>query len=249
MTIFSQILAIIISILLLMSLHAFPNFYAKKNVRNIVRIIIFLWMSYVQIQVCYQHVLNNNFQTPGWFYLELCTLSGWITIILMVWPNKLMLQCFFPYAIFGPVLTLIVPNNYPLVTELSFYRFYFGHTAILFGFFYLYWYGFTDYHFSKDTILKSIISGLITIIAVELFNQYFNTNYILGDIEGALGIKLTRPFLFLLTIGVIGPVLIFLSYLPIYFFKPIYDLKNDQFYHSTWIQLVTAKIILKRKQL
>ncbi|AGM25076.1 TMEM164 family acyltransferase [Spiroplasma chrysopicola] len=247
MAIFSQILAIIISILLLISLHAFPNFYAKKNIRHSVRIIIFIWMSYVQIQVCYQHILNNNYQISGWFYLELCTLSGWITIILMVWPNKLILQCFFPFAIFGPVLTLVVPNNYPLISELAFYRFYFGHTAILFGFFYIYWYGFTDYQFSKEAILKTFLTGIIIILAVELFNQYFNTNYIIGDIEGALGIELARPFLFLLTLGGIGPVLIFLSYLPIYFFKPIYDLKNDQFYHQTWIQLLQQKIILKIK--
>ncbi|WP_157087556.1 hypothetical protein [Spiroplasma helicoides] len=120
---------------------------------------------------------------------------------------------------------------------LNWFTFYLGHACILFGGAYLYLYGFTGYKFGKQAIFKAMITGAMVILGVETWNRFFGTNYIIGDITGALGIEDMPRLYVLILIFTVGNIYIALGLSFVYFFKPIYERNNDNQLHKTWCQI------------
>ena len=242
MVIFSWVLAIILSVLLWTTLWIFPNFYAKTTKYCYLRVGIAIWLVIVEADRMWEMLSHGGWQHfSNYFTLYSCTIVAWVALIMLFYPNKIFLDCFFPLGIMGPILTLIFPSKQPTILEWSYYVFYFGHTFTLFGFMYVYLYGLTNYQFSRKTIQTSFITGIIIIVTVELFNQYFGENYIVGDIAWALGLKdLARPWQFLISF-ILGIPIIGLGLLLIYLFKPIYHQQTKVKLHDTWWELLLKK--------
>ncbi|AGM26243.1 hypothetical protein SSYRP_v1c06530 [Spiroplasma syrphidicola EA-1] len=250
---FSWILAITLSFFLWASLWMFPKFYKKTANHWYLRVVVAIWILFVEVERLYIMLRNGGWQHfPNYFTLYSCSIVAWLSIIILFFPHKIFLECFFPLAIFGPILTLLAPSSLPPLTELHYYTFFFGHTFSLFAFLYVYLYGLSDYKLNKDTIknvaIKSILAGLIMLLAVELFNQYFDTNYITGDITGALGLGTwARPWQFVITF-VLGLLMIIIGNAILYFSKPIYAYKSQVKLHDTYWEIWMGKIKAKFKK-
>ncbi|AGM26131.1 hypothetical protein SSYRP_v1c05410 [Spiroplasma syrphidicola EA-1] len=243
MIIFSWILAIFLSIFLVLSLWIFPQFYLKTTKFLYLRIGLAIWLLIVEIDQFWYMLHGDGWKHfANYFTLYSCTIVAWVALIMLIYPNRIFLECFFPLGVMGPILTLIFPSRQPTILEWDFYVFYFGHTMTLFAFLYLYLFGVTNYHFSRQSIQHSFITGIIIILAVELFNQYFNTNYIVGDIAWAIGLKeLARPWQFLISF-ILGIPIIGLGLMITYFFKPIYQYQTHEKLHLTWWEILVKQL-------
>ncbi|WP_368487167.1 hypothetical protein [Spiroplasma sp. DGKH1] len=249
MVIFSWVLAIIIAILLVGSLWVFPNFYFKTTKTWYLRFAIVAWLLITEATQFWEMLSNQGWQHfANYFTLYACTISAWVAIIMLLYPKRIFLDCFFPLGVMGPILTLIFPSKQPTIFEWTYYVFFLGHILTLFGFMYIYLFNFTDYKFSKRAFQFAIITGIIVLALVELFNVYFGTNYIVGDITWALGLKeLPRPWQFVVAFfSGLGIILIGLA-IP-YFFKPIYQYQTNTKLHETWWEILFGKIKTKIKQ-
>ncbi|AGM25208.1 TMEM164 family acyltransferase [Spiroplasma chrysopicola] len=250
---FSWILAIILSFFLWASLWMFPKFYKKTANHWYLRVVMAIWILIVEGQRFYAMLNNGGWQHfPNYFSLYSCSIVAWVSVIILFFPHKIFLECFFPLAIFGPILTLFFPTYLVPLTDFYYYIFFFGHTFSLFAFLYVYLYGLSDFKVKKDTvknvIVKSILTGLIMLLAVELFNQYFDTNYIIGDIAGALGLgDWARPWQFVITF-VLGLLMIIIGDVILYFSKPIYAYKSQVKLHDTYWEIWMHKIKTKLKK-
>ncbi len=248
MVIFSWLLAIFLSLFLWTSLSLFPKFYKNKKTYTSIRLILIVFLLFVQLQrTWYLHLRVNGWGNPAdYFLLYFCSLSAWAAIVILIYPNKRTLNCFFPYMIMGPVVTFIFPTEKPVLWDINFFTFYLSHACTLFTAMYIYLYGYTDYKLSKDSIVWSAVTGFIVVFGVEVYNLYFDQNFIIGDVAGAFNIThLKRPLQLLITfVGGVPFVFIGLSFT--YFFKPIY-IKEGTKVHNTWWENFLIKVKEKRE--
>ncbi|QBQ08161.1 hypothetical protein SGLAD_v1c09620 [Spiroplasma gladiatoris] len=250
----SWVVAIVLALFMWASLSIFPNYYNKKMVYLTIRIVLIIFLLFTQIQrTIYlgpihqnEYIKNPNssayegqewYQNPvNYFLLYFCTLSAWSILIILIYPSKKVMECFFPYMIMGPIVTFIFPTEKPLFWNLGFvnwFTFFFGHACTLFATMFMYLYGHTGYKFNKQAIIKSVITGALVLSCVEVWNFYFGTNFIIGEVQGAFDLKWARPWIMFFTMTV-GSVYLAVGLSFAYFFKPIYEKNNIEKLHLTW---------------
>ncbi|AGM25523.1 TMEM164 family acyltransferase [Spiroplasma chrysopicola] len=255
MTTFYWLIAIVLIVFACLSLNMFPKFYAKTTKKLYLRGIILILIIIVQVSHFISYAMEKGFNNIiSYFYLQVCTITSFALIILLIYPKKIFLECFGPLAITGPLFALAVPLNY-YPSSFWYYEYYFGHGLITYGYLYVYWYGITNYKFDHRTVSRSVIILIIIYLCAELFNNYFGTEYILDTYwymtclfpEGWHMKEWSRPAISAVFFFVIGPVVILIGVLPLWFFKPIYDLQQNQFLHPTWSNVAWAKIKKRKK--
>ncbi|AGM26535.1 hypothetical protein SSYRP_v1c09480 [Spiroplasma syrphidicola EA-1] len=256
MTIFYWLIALVLIIFACLSLNMFPKFYAKTAEKIYLRLIVSLLVVIVQLSHFISYAMEKGFDNIiSYFYLQVCTITSFALIILLIYPKKIFLECFAPLAITGPLFALAVPLEY-YPSSFWYYEYYFGHGVITYGYLYVYWYGITNYKFDRHTVFRSAVTLVIIYLCAELFNNYFGTQYILDTYwymarlfpEGWHMKDWPRPAITAVFLFVIGPVVILIGVLPLRFFKPIYDLQQKQFLHPTWSNILWGKI-KKRKMI
>ncbi|AKX34629.1 hypothetical protein SLITO_v1c10180 [Spiroplasma litorale] len=266
----SWVIAIFLAVGAWASLSIFTNYYNKEKVYLAIRISLITFLLFTQIQrTVYLGPIHQAeyardpesgafigqqwYKNPvNYFLLYFCTISAWTMIIILIYPNKQIMECFFPYMIMGPIVTFIFPTEKPLFWTSNFvnwFTFFFGHAFTLFGTMYVYLYGYTGYKFGKKAIYKSVITGLMTLSMVELYNLYFRTNFIMGEVAGAFNLHWSRPILFVFILAA-GSIYISIGLSFAYFFKPIYDKEQKVKLHNTWWDnlLINIKKIKNKKQ-
>ncbi|AOG61029.1 hypothetical protein SHELI_v1c10820 [Spiroplasma helicoides] len=207
--------------------------------------------------------LNNAYEGQEWyqnpvnyFLLYFCSIAAWATLIVLIFPSKKVMECFFPFMLMGPIVTFIFPTEKPLFWSwsndhwdfINWFTFFFGHGCTLFGTMYIYLYGHTGYKFNKSAVVKSMVTGAIVVLGVETWNRFFGTKFITDDVIGALGLQNWSRFwvmFFLLTVGILY-LSIGLSFA--YFFKPIYEKGNEEKLHDTWWERFVEFTKLKYNQ-
>ncbi|QEH61933.1 hypothetical protein SCHIN_v1c07380 [Spiroplasma chinense] len=248
-------IAIILALFMWASLSMFPKYYKDGRVFLSIRIILIIFLVFNQIErtvylvpIHTREMIESGYLSadtgewgyvPNYFLMYFCTLSAWAAIILLIKPNKWVMDTFFPFMLMGPIVTFIFPTEKPYFWStdpwdvINWFTFYFGHACTLFAAMYLYLYGHTNYKFGRDAIFRSAITAIIVVCGVEVWNQYFGSDYIVGEVAGALELNWPRPYimLFILTVGTVY-LGIGLSFA--YFFKPIYGENAEQKVHNTW---------------
>lgn len=249
------VLAITLALFMWASLSMFPNYYKNDKVFLSIRIILIVFLIFNQVQrtiylgpIHTEELIAKGVLPEGtkwytyptnFFLMYFCTLSAWAAIIALIYPNKITMDTFFPFMIMGPIVTFVFPSEKPFFwssdpwISINWFTFYFGHACTLFAAMYLYLYNHTGYKFGKDAIVRGAISGIVVVLGVEVWNQYFGFNYIVGEIQVALGINWARPYvlLFILSAGTIY-LAVGLSFA--YFFKPIFNENKEVKHHNTW---------------
>ncbi|AGM25369.1 YwaF family protein [Spiroplasma chrysopicola] len=226
---FAHIIAVIISFIVMASLFMFTKFYANKYVNISIRVTSIIWLLITQLYFIINRIIDNPHDINSYIYLELCNMVGWSAIIILIFPTKIQMDTFFPLAIIGPALTILIPKDWNSLVFSNFwyYQFYFGHLVGMYAYFYIYLYGQTKFKFSKQLISRSVLTGTLILSLVEVYNLTFgnNANYIFKDIVGAIGQdQWPQGWQFLFVLCVAGPVFLTVSWTVIYFFKPIYEI-------------------------
>ncbi|QGS52397.1 YwaF family protein [Spiroplasma tabanidicola] len=258
-------IAIVLAVFMWASLSMFPNYYRNKKVYLTIRIVLVVFLLFTEVQrtvylgpIHQQNYIENSnpttyvgqqwYQNPiNYFLLYFCTICSYVIIIILIFPNKLLMECFFPFMIMGPVVTFIFPTEKPLFWDsnfLNWFTFFFGHACIMFGALYMYLYGHTEYKFGKQALLKSMLTGLITVTLVEIYNLYFGTDFIVGEVTGAFGLKWPRPWVLVFILSV-GNLYLWIGLSLTIFFKPIYKKDKDMKLHNTWWEELIIKIKTK----
>ncbi|PPE05746.1 YwaF family protein [Williamsoniiplasma lucivorax] len=232
---------IIISIIVMSSLFIFHKFWAKTAKTYWVRIVILIWMLAVQIWFYIdKDIFNPN--ADKFMYFELCNMVAWTSIILMIFPTKIQVDALLPLAIIGPTLTILIPLNKGFTfAEWEYYQFYFGHLGTLFGYFYIYLYGYTNSKLSWVSIKRSMCYAFIFLTFVMVWNMaysrhnplepapsgqgnlWWGPNYIYGLILFNIGLgSLSLLNQYFMMILVLGPAMMLIAYTILYFVRPLY---------------------------
>ncbi|AVP49262.1 TMEM164 family acyltransferase [Williamsoniiplasma luminosum] len=239
------IVALLVSVILMGSLFVFHKFWAKTTKTYWVRIVIIAWMLVVQISFYVTQDIFNKDKPSTFMYWELCNILAWTSIFLMIFPTKLQLDFFMPLAIIGPGLTIFVPvgEGYSF-SSFWYYQFYLGHLITLFAYFYIYLFGYTKSQFNWTMIRRSYTFAFFLLTFVMIWNMayvpnghnplepvpsgessgnYWGPNYIFGQIINNIGLGyLSLLVQYFLMILVFGPVLLIVSWMILYFTRPIY---------------------------
>ncbi len=253
MNFFSVFFPIFSFIVLLGTLYIFPNFYIKfiinKKVVNILfRVMLITFLLVTQLYFYINFLLANGGYKNwhNWFYLEICNVVNWVAIFLLIFPNKLLLDCTLPLGIAGPSLTILLGSLAVQfkMEEYMYWQFYFGHMTIIFSYLFLYNYGFTKSKFDINIIKRSLTFITIFGLSTEVYNLAFGTNYMISDLVGVFPSINTKDqiYQFLFVFVWIFPLVFSIMYVVIWYFKPIYSCDLKQRINDTWLEKIIKKI-------
>lgn len=254
--ILEYLVSLVISTSVISSLFIFKGFWAKTAKSGWVRGIVFVWMIgwvgyyYYLTLVQDKHAFDDfNTAINKLFYWELCNVVAFVSMILMIFPRKYILDFVLPLAIIGPTLTILTPTEESMAFtfgDARYYQFYLSHLGSLFGFLYVYLYGVTKAEFGWQMVRRSYLFSFFLLTFVLFWNIIFMKggvnplshptdpnditgengffpNFIFRDIINNVNLgHLNMIGQYFMMIMILGPFLLLCAYTVLWFARPMY---------------------------
>ena len=148
--------------------------YKKRNIKIIMFIILSGNMLLYYGSYIYYGVYDWKVHLP----LHFCFISGILFMIYLLNNKKNLYKIIFPLTFIGPLPAIFYPDLTSSFDYFVFYQYFISHHLLMiFSYFILYLDDFTIEF--KDTIKTFILANII-FISMFIFNNIFNTNYIMS---------------------------------------------------------------------
>ena len=180
---FGKIHIICISILIvgLITIYKFRNkikkikFKPAKKIKFSMFLILFLNMTIYYGSYIYYGIYNWKVHLP----LHFCFIAGILFMIYLLTNNRKLYKIIFPLTFIGPLPAIFYPDLSSSLDYFVFYQYFISHHLLMiFSYFILYLDDFTITN--KDTINTFILANII-FVTMAIFNQIFQTNYIMSN--------------------------------------------------------------------
>ncbi len=147
MNIIKIILPMLFVILILNTFFIFPNFYIKlvRNKWSNLSLRMILISVFLIIQFTFYFttlIANNEWENwKNWIFPEICTMLDWMIIVILIFPNKLLVECLAPIGIVAGIVNVflggIVLSSLIKFNTFRYWQFYFGHAIMLCTYFFI----------------------------------------------------------------------------------------------------------------
>lgn len=198
------ILILIIGLIIIYKLrHKIKKIKKKKEIKIIMFLILFLNMIIYYGSYIYYGVYDWKVHLP----LHFCFIAGILFMTYLLTNNRKLYKMIFPLTFIGPLPAIFYPDLTSSLDYFVFYQYFISHHILmLFSYFTLY---LDNFNITiKDTINTFILANII-FITMFIFNQIFQTNYIMSNklpdfiLELYPFLKNIWPPIILETIGII----------------------------------------------
>lgn len=168
-----SLLTISISILLFIHRDKLRGFKYKESVRYILAAILFINMTVYYISKTILGIYDWKVDLP----LHFCFITGYLFIYILITGNKKLYKLIYFFTFAGPVPAMIWPDLAFNYDRYIFWQFVISHHFMLLSSVYVLIV--LEYKVFKKDILKAFIVGNIIVGVITVFNNTFNTNYIM----------------------------------------------------------------------
>ncbi|QWC24659.1 TIGR02206 family membrane protein [Bacillus haikouensis] len=217
----SHIIAVLLMIIFIVLLYKYRN-NLSMNGKKAIRLILIATLAAGEIFFQFWYALNGLWSPAVNLPFQLCSLSIYLCIIMLITRNKLIFEVAFFASLTGAFIAMITPELFFGYPHIRFFQFFIVHAAIILSCFYMRWVeGFSSTVLSP---IKSFLGLNLFAAAAYVLNMAFGGNYMflahkpynpspidyLGD----------YPW-YLLSLEAISLILFYLMYLPIHLNKNV----------------------------
>lgn len=147
--------------------------YHDKAVRYAVAMIMFLNMT-----IYYgSKVLDGTWRFEVHLPLHFCFISGYLFMLTLITNNKKLFKYTYFFSFAGPLPAILLPDIICGPDRFIFWQFVISHHFFLLASIYVLFV--LDWKIEKKDIIKAMIGANLIFFAVFIFNQIFDTNYIM----------------------------------------------------------------------
>lgn len=166
-------LTISISVLLFIHRDKLRRFKYKENVRYILAAVLFINMAVYYVSKIILGIYDWKIDLP----LHFCFITGYIFMYILITGNKNLYRVIYFFTFAGPIPAMIWPDLAFSYDRYIFWQFVISHHFMLLSSVYVLIV--LEYKVFKKDILKAFVVGNIIVGFMAVFNNIFNTNYIM----------------------------------------------------------------------
>lgn len=145
-----------------------------KKIKYIMFALLFSNMAIYYGSYIYYGVYNWKVHLP----LHICFIAGILFMIYLLTGKRKMYKVIFPLTFIGPLPAIFYPDLSSSFDYFVFYQYFISHHLLMiFSYFILYM---EDFKITYNDTIKTFILGNIIFITMSIFNNLFNTNYIMS---------------------------------------------------------------------
>ncbi|MDD2435358.1 MAG: TIGR02206 family membrane protein [Bacilli bacterium] len=203
-------------ILIYINRHKISNLSSKTK-KRIVIIMIVTWLLnrfiYMGSYLYYGIYIWRN-DLP----LHFCFITGYLFIYSLIFKKKEVFKIVYFFAFMGPFTATIWPNLTSSFDYFIFYEFFISHHFFVLCTFFIFY--MHNIKIKKTDLYKSIVYANIVFLGAFIFNNIFNTNYIMSE-SLPEHVLMLYPFLRninypIVVLEITALIITLLAYIPVY---------------------------------
>lgn len=222
---FISFVTIATALLLFMYRDKLRNFKYKENVRYVLAAVLFMNMTVYYVSQIILGEYNWKIDLP----LHFCFITGYTFMYILVTGNRKLYKVIYFFTFAGPVPAMIWPDLAYSYDRYIFWQFVISHHFMLLSSVYVL--TVLDYKISKKDITVALIVGNILVGIITIFNNTFDTNYIMiGELPAQIYrmypfVRLMPPIFWLETVAIFAIVI---AYIPAHLINKLDNEKQHE---------------------